>query len=99
MAAPRVLNIEERRRSFQCSAEFYDSKALHWFATFAIAVLDNLGGRLGALAPDEAQMRVKNAREALDVFAKVGESLVYVNMGHFHYASDEYHMMTELSRV
>lgn len=96
--------VEERKRGFQRSAEFYE-KALHLDATCAIAAqglaiitaedaLGNLGGSIGPLAPDEAQRRVKNAREALDVFAKVRESLddgsVYVNMGHCYYASDEY---------
>ncbi|KAF7790039.1 hypothetical protein EIP86_000988 [Pleurotus ostreatoroseus] len=96
--------IEERRRSFQRSAEFYE-KALQLDPTCAIAAqglaivtaedaLGNLGGSIGPIAPDEAQKRIKNAREALDIFAKVRESLddgsVYINMGHCYYASDEY---------
>ncbi|KAH8107706.1 hypothetical protein BXZ70DRAFT_1013744 [Cristinia sonorae] len=96
--------IEERRRGFQRSAEFYE-KALHLDPMCAIAAqglaivtaedaLGNLGGALGPPTPDEAQKRVKNAREALDVFAKVREALddgsVYSNMGHCYYASDDY---------
>lgn len=56
--------------------------------------LGTLGGSLGPVAADEPVRRVKNAREALDVFAKVRESLddgsVYSNMGHCYYACDEY---------
>ena len=96
--------IEERRRGFQRSAEFYE-KALLLDPLCAVAAqglaivtaedaLGTLGGSLGPLAPDEAQKRVKNAREALDVFAKVRESLddgsVYANMGHCYYSCDEY---------
>ncbi|KAF7322161.1 RNA polymerase II-associated protein [Mycena kentingensis (nom. inval.)] len=43
---------------------------------------------------EEAHRRLKNAREALDVFGKVRESLsdgsVYLNMGHCYYACDEF---------
>ena len=96
--------VEERRRGFQRAAEFYE-KALHLDPLCAIAAqglaivtaedaLGNLGGSLGPIAPDEAVKRVKNAREALDVFAKVRESLddgsVYSNMGHCYYAGDEF---------
>ncbi|KAJ7646672.1 RNA polymerase II-associated protein [Roridomyces roridus] len=53
------------------------------------------GGASGAVsAAEEMQKRLKNAREALDVFAKVRESLsdgsVYFNMGHCYYACDEF---------
>ena len=96
--------IEERRKNFKRSAEFYE-RALQYDPTCAVAAqglaiviaedaLGNLGGSLGPPAPDEAQKRIKNAREALDIFAKVRESLddgsVYANMGHCYYASDEY---------
>lgn len=96
--------VEERKRGFQRSAEFYE-KALHLDPLCAVAAqglaivtaedaLGNLGGSLGPQTPDEAQKRMKSAREALDVFAKVRESLydgsVYSNMGHCYYARDEF---------
>ncbi|KIP06107.1 hypothetical protein PHLGIDRAFT_107356 [Phlebiopsis gigantea 11061_1 CR5-6] len=96
--------VEERKRGFQRAAEFYE-KALHLDPMCAIAAqglaivtaedaLGTLGGSLGPITPDEAVKRVKNAREALDVFAKVRESLddgsVYSNMGHCYYAGDEF---------
>ncbi|KAG5647061.1 hypothetical protein DXG03_001431 [Asterophora parasitica] len=97
--------IEERRRNFQRTAEFYE-KALHLdplcaFAAQGLAIVtaeDALGSLGGALNPtsgaDEAQKRLKNAREALDIFAKVRESIddgsVYFNMGHCYYARDEF---------
>ncbi|KAJ7467095.1 RNA polymerase II-associated protein [Mycena latifolia] len=97
--------MEERRRGFQRSAEFYE-KALQLdplcaFAAQGLAIVtaeDSLG-TLSGVAPagssaDEAQKRLKNAREALDVFAKVRESIndgsVYFNMGHCYYARDEF---------
>ncbi|KAJ6625349.1 RNA polymerase II-associated protein [Mycena sp. CBHHK59/15] len=97
--------MEERRRGFQRSAEFYE-KALQLdplcaFAAQGLAIVtaeDALGALSGG-APaisgaDEAQKRLKNAREALDVFAKVRESIndgsVYFNMGHCYYARDEF---------
>ncbi|KAL1945926.1 hypothetical protein VTO73DRAFT_1928 [Trametes versicolor] len=96
--------IEDRKRAFHRSAEFYE-KALHLDPLCAIAAqglaivvaedaLGNLGGALGTIAPDEAQKRLKNSREALDIFAKVRESIndgsVYANMGHCYYARDEF---------
>ncbi|KAI8993957.1 RNA polymerase II-associated protein [Trametes punicea] len=96
--------IEERKRGFQRSAEFYE-KALHLDPLCAVAAqglaivvaedaLGNLGGALAPIAPDEAQKRMANSREALDIFAKVRESIndgsVYTNMGHCYYARDEF---------
>lgn len=96
---------EERRRGFQRTAEFYE-KALHLdplcaFAAQGLAIVtaeDALGSLGGSIAStsgaEEAQRRLKNAREALDVFAKVRESIndgsVYFNMGHCYYARDEF---------
>ncbi|KAJ7502428.1 RNA polymerase II-associated protein [Mycena galericulata] len=96
---------EERRRGFQRTAEFYE-KALQLdplcaFAAQGLAIVtaeDALGtlsgGPPAASSADEAQKRLKNAREALDVFAKVRESIndgsVYFNMGHCYYARDEF---------
>ncbi|KAF8212535.1 RNA polymerase II-associated protein [Mycena galopus ATCC 62051] len=97
--------MEERRRNFQRCAEFYE-KALQLdplcaFAAQGLAIVtaeDALGALSGLPPPgpnvDEVQKRLKNAREALDVFAKVRESIhdgsVYFNMGHCYYARDEF---------
>ncbi|GAA5839447.1 hypothetical protein JCM11251_002729 [Rhodosporidiobolus azoricus] len=53
------------------------------------------GGSAGAPQPlTEQQARMRNARDALTVLGKVKESVndasVYVNMGHCHFARDEY---------
>jgi RNA polymerase-associated protein CTR9 len=95
---------EERRRGFQRSAEFYE-KALHLDPLCAVAAqglaivtaedaLGSLGGIPSSSSSDESFKRLKNAREALDVFAKVRESIndgsVYFNMGHCYYARDEF---------
>ncbi|KAF8160649.1 RNA polymerase II-associated protein [Crassisporium funariophilum] len=97
--------IEERKRGFQRSAEFYE-KALQLdpmcaFAAQGLAIVtaeDALGSLGGAFARapgvDEGMKRSQNAREALDVFAKVRESIhdgsVYFNIGHCYYARDEF---------
>ncbi|KAF8893448.1 RNA polymerase II-associated protein [Infundibulicybe gibba] len=97
--------IEERKRGFQRTAEFYE-KALQLdplcsFAAQGLAIItaeDALGTLSGGPPPtsgaDEAHRRLKNARDALDVFAKVRESMndgsVYLNMGHCHYYRDEF---------
>ena len=96
--------IKERKRNFQRSAELYD-KALYYDQTCAVAAqglaiviaedaLGTLGGSLGHPTPDESQKKLKNAREALEIFAKVRESLddgsVYANMGHCYFASDDF---------
>ena len=97
--------LEERKRGFQRSAEFYE-KALQLdpqcaFAAQGLAIVTaedflspsgGLGG--GAGGADDASRRAMNARDALEVFGKVRESLndssVYVNIGHAHYARDEF---------
>jgi len=105
--------IKERKRGFQRSAEFYE-KALQLdpqcaFAAQGLAIvtaedaLGTLGGALPATVPaDEGLKRVKNAREALDIFAKVRESKddgsVYSNMGHCHFACDEFDRAIESVR-
>ncbi|EGO00400.1 hypothetical protein SERLA73DRAFT_122419 [Serpula lacrymans var. lacrymans S7.3] len=105
-ASPKGL--EERRRGFQRSAEFYE-KALQYDPNCAVAAQglaivtaeDSLGSfsAPSSSSTDEAQKRFKNARDALDVFAKVRESLndgsVYVNMGHCYYARDEFDRAVE----
>ncbi|KAF7315939.1 RNA polymerase II-associated protein [Mycena indigotica] len=95
---------DERRRGFQRCAEFYE-KALQLdpmcaFAAQGLAIV-TAEDALGSLSrgpqqggSDEAYKRLKNAREALDVFGKVRESVsdgsVYLNMGHCYYACDEF---------
>lgn len=102
--------LEERKRGFQRSAEFYE-KALHLdplcaFAAQGLAIataedaLDSFGGAVPPTSGvDEIQKRFKNAREALDIFAKVRESVndgsVYLNIGHCHYARDEFDRAVE----
>jgi RNA polymerase-associated protein CTR9 len=101
-ASPKGL--EERRRGFQRSAEFYE-KALSLDPLCAVAAqglaivtaedaLGSLSGGAPISSMEEAQKRFKNAREALEVFAKVRESIndgsVYLNMGHCYYACDEF---------
>ncbi|KAI0250124.1 RNA polymerase II-associated protein [Lactifluus subvellereus] len=97
--------VEERRVLFRRAAEFYE-KALGLDPLCAVAAQglaiviaeDALGTLGGALppgpAPDEGQRRAMNARDALEVFAKVRESTndgsVYVNMGHCYFARDEF---------
>ncbi|KAJ4488867.1 RNA polymerase II-associated protein [Lentinula edodes] len=94
---------EERRRGFQRSTEFYE-KALQLdpfcaFAAQGLAIVtaeDALGALSGISlsAGEEAQRRIQSTRDALDVFAKVRESIndggVYLNMGHCYYARDEF---------
>ncbi|KAF8895729.1 RNA polymerase II-associated protein [Gymnopilus junonius] len=97
--------IEERKRSFQRAAEFYE-KALQYdptcaFAAQGLAIItaeDALGAMGGVFARisgyEESTKRFQNALEALDIFAKVRESVndgsVYSNIGHCYYARDEY---------
>lgn len=97
--------MDERRKNYQRSAEFYE-KALQLDPMCAVAAQglaivtaeDALGIMSGMVQPgsstDEAQRRMKFSREALDVFAKVRESIndgsVYANMGHCYYARDEF---------
>ncbi|KAL0578531.1 protein required for normal CLN1 and CLN2 G1 cyclin expression [Marasmius crinis-equi] len=93
---------KERKRGFQRSADFYE-KALQLdpccaFAAQGLAIVtaeDALGSLVsGVTTADEVQKRMNNAREALDIFAKVRESIsdgsVYLNMGHCYYARDEF---------
>ena len=100
---PSPKGIEERKRGFQRAVEAYH-KALQLDPLCAVAAQglaiaiaeDALGVLSGVVSSpaDEAQQRMKNAREALDVFAKIRESLndgcVYVNVGHSYYARDEF---------
>lgn len=110
---PSPKGIDERKKGFQRAADFYQ-KALSKDATLAFAAqglaiiiaedaLGNLGGAIGPIGHDEGMKRLQNAREALDVFAKVRESLndgsVYVNMGHCYYARDEFDRAIESVRV
>lgn len=101
---PNPKMIEERKRNFQRAVEAYH-KALQLDPLcavaaqgLAIAVAEDALGTLSGVPPvsaaDDAQRRLKNSREALDVFAKIRETLndgsIYVNMGHCYYARDEF---------
>ncbi|KAI0081989.1 RNA polymerase II-associated protein [Panus rudis PR-1116 ss-1] len=96
--------VEERKRGFRRAAEFYE-KALSLDQHCAVAAqglaiviaddaLGNLNGALGPATPDDHNRRITNSREALEIFAKVRESIsdgsVYANMGHCYFASDDY---------
>ncbi|KAF9232678.1 hypothetical protein BU15DRAFT_80981 [Melanogaster broomeanus] len=101
---PDPKALDERKRNFQRAVEAYH-KALQLDPLCAVAAqglaiviaedaLGTLSGVLPTSAADDAQRRMKNSREALDVFGKVRETLndgsVYVNMGHCYYARDEF---------
>jgi RNA polymerase-associated protein CTR9 len=102
--------VEERRRNFQRAADLYDKAlqldpacavaAQGLAIIIAEDTLGSFGTAAGAAAaagqatPEEHQKRANIAREALDIFGKVRESIndgsVYVNMGHCYYARDEF---------
>jgi RNA polymerase-associated protein CTR9 len=101
--------IRDRRHKFKSAAEFYE-KALSLDPGCAIAAQglaimvaeDALGilslkGTGGGTEDEETRM--KNTRDALDVFAKVREVIadgsVYTNMGHCYYLRDEYERAIE----
>ncbi|KAF8585877.1 RNA polymerase II-associated protein [Ramaria rubella] len=99
---------KQRRQGFVRSAELYE-KALSLDPMCAIAAQglaiviaeDALGTFVAGSGShhEDALQRAKNAREALDVFAKVRESVtdgsVYANMGHCYYARDEFERAIE----
>jgi RNA polymerase-associated protein CTR9 len=109
-----LKGVEERKRGFQRAAEFYE-KALQLdpmcaFAAQGLAIItaeDALGTMGGVFTrtpgPDESMKRLQNSREALDIFAKVRESIndgsVYFNIGHCHYARDEFDRAIESVRA
>ncbi|KAG9220389.1 hypothetical protein CCMSSC00406_0006654 [Pleurotus cornucopiae] len=92
---------EDRRKNYLRSAEFYE-KALQMdpmcaFAAQGLAIVtaeDALGPPTQMSGAEGVMYRMRNAREALDIFAKVRESIndgsVYQNMGHCYYARDEF---------
>jgi RNA polymerase-associated protein CTR9 len=98
--------IKGRRRNFERAVEFYE-KALILDPTCAIAAQglaiasaeDALGTLSGITTADDSQRRSLNIREALDVFAKVRETVsdgsVYANMGHCYYAREEFERALE----
>ncbi|KAI5986489.1 hypothetical protein EDD15DRAFT_2373199 [Pisolithus albus] len=101
---PNPKALEERKHGFQRAVETYQ-KALQFDPLCAVAAQglaiataeDTLGALSGvtvASIMEETQLRIKNAHDALDVFAKIRESLndrcVYVNIGHCYYARDEF---------
>ncbi|PVG02568.1 TPR-like protein [Serendipita vermifera] len=101
--------IRDRRHKFHSAAEFYE-KALSIDPGCAIAAQglaiivaeDALGVMslkpAGAAVEDE-ETRMRNTRDALDVFAKVREVIadgsVYTNMGHCYYMREEYERAIE----
>jgi RNA polymerase-associated protein CTR9 len=96
---------DARKEGFQRAAEFYE-KALGLdpacvYAAQGLAIitaedaLGTLGGQLPpGPQPDDNAKRLANAREALDVFSKVRESLddgsVYINIGHCYFSRDDF---------
>ncbi|THH04202.1 hypothetical protein EW145_g5695 [Phellinidium pouzarii] len=94
--------MADRRKFFMRAADFYE-RALQLdpkcaFAAQGLAIIsaeDSLSPLKapGLGSPEEAMRRVQGAREALDIFGKVRESLndssVYVNMGHCYVVRDE----------
>ncbi|KIK13569.1 hypothetical protein PISMIDRAFT_17894 [Pisolithus microcarpus 441] len=101
---PNSKALEERKRGFQRAVETYQ-KALQFDPLCAVAaqglVIATAEDALGALSGvtvasivEETQLWIKNAHDALDVFAKIQESLndgcVYVNIGHCYHARDEF---------
>lgn len=91
---------EERRRGFQRAAEFYE-RALQLdercaFAAQGLAIItaEDALSSIKPGAPDEAMRRVQAAREALEIFGKVRESVndanVYINIGHCFFIRDEF---------
>lgn len=106
---PSSEMTRERRHKFRSAAEFYE-KALSIdpgcsIAAQGLAIMvaeDALGVMslkpAGTVVEDE-ETRLKNTRDALDVFAKIREVLadgsVYVNMGHCYYMRDEYERAIE----
>ena len=99
---------KQRRQGFVRAAELYE-KALSLDPMCAVAAQglaiviaeDVLGSFVVGSGShhEDALQRAKNAREALDVFAKVRESVndgsVYANMGHCYYARDEFERAIE----
>ncbi|KAF8513907.1 RNA polymerase II-associated protein [Hysterangium stoloniferum] len=103
---PSADGQKQRRQGFVRAAELYE-KALSLDPMCAVAAQglaivvaeDALGPNAAGGQYEDAGQRAKNAREALDVFAKVRESVtdgsVYANMGHCHYARDEFERAIE----
>ncbi|KIM30492.1 hypothetical protein M408DRAFT_15487 [Serendipita vermifera MAFF 305830] len=99
----------ERRHKFKSAAEFYE-KALSLdpgcsvaAQGLAIMVAEDALGVLSLKASsapgEDEETRMRNTREALDVFAKIREVMadgsVYTNMGHCYYMRDEYERAIE----
>jgi RNA polymerase-associated protein CTR9 len=99
----------DRRHKFKSAAEFYE-KALNLDPGCSVAAqglaimvaedaLGILSLKTSSAAVEEEDTRMKNTREALDVFAKIREVMadgsVYTNMGHCYYMRDEYERAIE----
>jgi len=100
---------KEKRRKFRGAAEFYD-KALSLDPGCSVAAqglaimvaedaLVMMSLKPSSATVEEEDTRMKNTRDALDVFAKIREVMadgsVYTNMGHCYYMRDEYERAIE----
>jgi RNA polymerase-associated protein CTR9 len=90
--------LKKRRRDFERAVELYE-KALSLDSMCAIAAqglaIATAEDALGNFGQGEDQrQRLSDAREAIDIFAKVRETIadgsVYSNMGHCYYTRDEF---------
>ena len=104
---------EARKKNFLRAAELFD-KALSLDPYCAVAAqglaiivaedaLGTLGGTLSsATAPSAAGDMAKYAREALEIFSKLRESIgdgsVYLNMGHCYHTREEFERAIESVR-
>jgi RNA polymerase-associated protein CTR9 len=101
---PSPAATTARKENFLKAANIF-VKALNIDPSCAIAAQglaiiiaeDSLGSWAPGQAADDSQFKMRNAqnaRQALDILAKVRESLidgsVYVNMGHCHFVREEY---------
>lgn len=99
----------DKRHKFRSAAEFYE-KALNLdpgcsVAAQGLAIMvaeDALGimsVKVSSAAVEDEDTRMRNTRDALDVFAKIREVMadgsVYTNMGHCYYMRDEYERAIE----
>lgn len=107
---PSPEALKTRKQTFMRAAEMYE-RALSLDPTCAVAaqglaiiIAEDALGSFGATGnhPSDPHVRAKNARDALDIFTKVRESIpdgsVYANMGHCYYARDEFERAIECVR-
>ncbi len=100
--------LKTRRRTFERSVDLYE-KALSLDPTcaiaaqgLAIATAEDALGSFG-MQSEDPHLRLSDAREALDIFAKVRETIsdgsIYSNMGHCYYTRDEFDRAIESVRT